>query len=293
MYDFLKKSPIDFIHGVDHSRGVTSFYDEILSEIKNGKKSIFCGSKNTLVLWERLDWDSGFFGLDVFQILSVSGKHVGDIFDGISSFLNTLPKGAYVLSKVEPTSLAYVQAVSKLGFELIETRLTYVLDTEKFYPSERYNVRLATIDDISFLSNVAETTINLYDRFHADPTLPSERVDRLMRTWIEASVKTDFADGVLVVDSSEPGAFCTFKTHQSKWEKWGCRASQPVFSAVSPKFKGWYRKIISELSLYLKEFGAEKLFLVTQVTNNAVISVWEKLGYRYAKSEHIFRLVTK
>ena len=61
-----------------------------------------------------------------------------------------------------------------------------------------------------------------------------------------------------------------------------------MFSAVGPAFRGWYRKIISELNCYMQSEGAEHAYLVTQVTNNPVIHCWESLGYRFGKAEHVF-----
>ena len=48
-------------------------------------------------------------------------------------------------------------------------------------------------------------------------------------------------------------------------------------------------RIISELDEHLRDIGAEHSFLITQLTNNAVIRCWEKLGYQFGKGEHIFR----
>jgi len=119
--------------------------------------------------------------------------------------------------------------------------------------------------------------------------VPAADADRLMERWVEASIAGGFADATIVPDVEEPEAFCTAKFHCEHWEGWRCKLSQPVLSAVSPRHKGWYMKIISELDEYLRGMGAEHSFLVTQITNNAVIHSWEKLGYRFGKGEHVFR----
>jgi dTDP-4-amino-4,6-dideoxy-D-galactose acyltransferase len=58
---------------------------------------------------------------------------------------------------------------------------------------------------------------------------------------------------------------------------------------VAPVHKGWYVRIISELGEQLRQSGATHAFLVTQLTNNAVIRCWEKLGYQFGKGEHVMR----
>jgi dTDP-4-amino-4,6-dideoxy-D-galactose acyltransferase len=110
-----------------------------------------------------------------------------------------------------------------------------------------------------------------------------------MERWVEASVVGGFADATIVPDVDAPEAFCTAKYHREHWAGWGCKLSQPVLSAVAPRHKGWYVKLISELDEHLRSVGAEHSFLITQITNNAVIRSWEKLGYGFGKGEHIFR----
>ena len=102
-----------------------------------------------------------------------------------------------------------------------------------------------------------------------------------------------FADVTFVPDAPQPKAFCTVRYHKDKWERWGLRLAQPVFSAVAPEFKGWYRKLISEITCHLIEQGAQHAFMTTQSTNSAVVWTWESLGYRYGKAEHILRRITR
>jgi len=98
-----------------------------------------------------------------------------------------------------------------------------------------------------------------------------------------------FADATIVPDIDVPEAFCTIKYHRQSWAAWGLKLSQPVLSAVAPRHKGWYFKILSEVNEHLREIGAEHSYLATQVANNAVIRSWEKLGYQFGRGEHVFR----
>jgi len=112
-----------------------------------------------------------------------------------------------------------------------------------------------------------------------------------MQRWIEASLLESFSDVTIVPDVAVPAAFCTVKYHRRCWQQWGVNLAQPVFSAVAPTFRGWYRKIISEINYHLKDIGAEHSFLKTQITNGPVIHVWESLGYCLGRGEYVFRKI--
>ena len=143
--------------------------------------------------------------------------------------------------------------------------------------------------DADLLARTAAETVNPYDRFHADPIFHGEPADRMMERWVQASIREDFADVTIVPDVNEPEAFVTAKYLKTRWPAWGYRISQAVFSAVSPRFKGWYYKLISETCRHLLDAGAEHVYMVTQATNNAVVHCWEKVGLRFGKNELVLR----
>jgi dTDP-4-amino-4,6-dideoxy-D-galactose acyltransferase len=75
------------------------------------------------------------------------------------------------------------------------------------------------------------------------------------------------------------------------WDKLDYKISKMVLSAVSSDTnKGWYIKLISEMTFILKEIGAKSVFMNTQATNIAVLVTWEKLGYRLGRTTHILTL---
>jgi dTDP-4-amino-4,6-dideoxy-D-galactose acyltransferase len=175
------------------------------------------------------------------------------------------------------------------GFDLIEVRAWYHRSLVDFEPKERFNVRQAKVEDIPRLAQTAVNRKNPYDRFHADPILADELVNRLMETWVENSIAGDFADLVMVPNSENPAAFCTARKRQDLWEPLNLKVSQTVLSAVDKSFRGWYPKIFSEVCCRLKEMGAEHIFAKTQTTNTSVIKTWERISLKYAKTELVFR----
>ena len=194
---------------------------------------------------------------------------------------------AYVTCAVAAADLPAIRTLSACGFGLVETRC-YHYRALGAGAQERYPVRLATPDDVPSLAHAASSSVNPFDRFHADPAISSDEADRLMEEWVRASVLRGFADATIVPDVERPEAFCTVKYYREHWDGWGMRLSQPVLSAVSPRHKGWYVHLISEVEEHFRGIGAEHALVVTQLTNNAVFRSWEKLGYRFGKGEHVF-----
>lgn len=258
------------------------------------------GAETYWIIMEALPWDSEFFGMGMARVNAVLKRGRvplprEDATSGAQALTIALAQAAdrgigYVLAPAAPTDLYTLRTLSTAGFEMIETRCHYHRALTSA-PDERHKVRLATAEDIPSLARTARTMVNPYDRFHADPVISETDADRMMERWIEASILHGFADATIVPDVDAPEAFCTAKYHREHWDGWGLKLAQPVLSAVSPRHKGWYVRIISELDEHLRSAGAEHSFLITQLTNNAVIRCWEKLGYQFGKGEHIFRKV--
>ncbi len=298
----LRRSPLDFIREMDPAGDRALWLDELtrpvapehdLTVVTNldemGRAAVFA---------EVLPWDTEFFGFKVarmnaiipladptYQVLPDLGAAVDDLIGLCEN------RGVqYLFAPVDARDAAVARALTGRGFELIESRSYCHRELVDFDPIDRYDVRLATENDIEALSSVAEGVVNPYDRFHADPILAGEPADRIMREWVRASICDGFADGTMVPNVAKPGAFLTIKDHKARWERWGKAIGQAPFGAVHQSFRGWYIKLISEICVHLRENGAEHFYMVSQATNNAVIRCWEKLGLRYGKNELILRL---
>lgn len=296
-------SPLDFIRELSVSGDRSLFVTQLTSEIERQFDlrtiSTLPSGKHVAVFAEKLPWDTAFFGYGVGKLHGVflidepyyqPKESYADVLRQV--LLEAQEKDVrYFFASVDPRDLALMRSLGELGFSLIETRLYYHMGLRTYEPVERYPVRAATEADIPSLGRAAQVMVNPFDRFHADPIISEEDADRLMYRWVEASIREGFADVTIVPDRANPTAFCTVKYHKDKWSVWNLNLAQPVFSAVSTEYRGWYRKLISEINCHLREIGAEHSYLVTQVTNKAVLRVWESLGYRFGKGEHIFRIL--
>lgn len=303
--EYITDTPYDFIRNVsfegDKQRYIKNLIRDIDEEVdlrfyfepKEGPK--------VLLFAEKLKWDSDFFGFGIARLNCViplvdNSKDFTHDLDYSAALLSLFQKAKdkgikYLWVAVNTKDLQLLRAINKTDFSLIETRAYYHMRLKDFQVEKRFSVRAANETDIPNLKRVAREMVNPYDRFQADLYLDRQDVDRLMEKWVEASIAEGFADITIVPDVPNPAAFCTVKYHKDKWPDWKLNLAQPVFSAVSSEAKGWYYKIISEINCHLIDIGVQHSYLATQVTNNQVIHVWEKLGYRYGKAEHIFRII--
>ncbi len=297
----LRRSPLDFIRELDPAGDRLVWLDELTRPRHPNWDLSFCsdlGSVGTVAVFaEILPWGSEFFGLRIARLNAVvpvadPTYQILTNLDGVVDDLLQRCKRRgvqYLFSRVDARDVALAWALGRGGFELVESRLYYHRSLKDFAYPERYDTRLAVESDIDALSDVAANTVNPYDRFHADPLFCGEAADRLMRRWVHASISEGFADGVMVPNVPTPGAFLTFKAYQERWKTWGRAIGQAPFGAVSPAFRGWYLKLISEVCYHLQVAGAEHFYMVSQATNNAVVRCWEKLGLKYGKNEVVFR----
>lgn len=249
------------------------------------------------ILMERLPWDSEFFSMQIARLNMIARP--GSAFSPRESSqpaikaLQTALEHArrtgieYVFTHVSAQDTHTIRTLCGSGFDLIETRVHY---HSAISPArERYPSRLATESDIPSLARTARIMVNPFDRFHSDPEISASLADKMMEKWVEASIREGFADATIVPDEPSPEAFFTLKTHKEHWNGWGLKLTQPVLSAVAPRHKGWYMKLVSEANELLRAQGAQHSFVITQVTNNAAIRSLEKLGYQFGKGEHVFR----
>jgi dTDP-4-amino-4,6-dideoxy-D-galactose acyltransferase len=301
--EHLPWSPLDFIPGISR-RGDRLVYAEQLTAMVQDENDLrFRGElpdgSPVAVLAEILPWDTDFFGYGVarlwgvFPLESPWFRPKADYRAVLEAALHKLTRRGvrYLWTTIDPRDLAMLRALGELGFALIETRYLQHGPIRVPVSYERCPIRLATEADIPTLAKAASQTVNLYDRFHADPFIHDDQAARLMEKWVEQSVRGAMADCVLVPDVPRPGAFVTYKYHRDKWSRWGINLVQGVLSAVSPEFMGWMGKLGPEVNLHLRSVGAEYSYGSTQVTNRSIIWFAQEAGATFGRCEHVFRIV--
>ncbi len=228
---------------------------------------------------KKLDWDSSFFGKDIFKILFWDEK------SGNRPGFPRIQKGQ-MFAEVPAEAVDLFPVLQQNGFALIETRLTYfhMLDN---LPAESLQSRFAGAGDISNLKTVASQAINIYDRYHADSFFSESDTNRYLEAYIENCVN-GFAERVFVPDLAEPPASFVALA----------RLKEPLFpagnlfriplTACLPANRGWHYPLCLSALYYAKAQSGKCLVMTTQSTNGAVIHNCEKLGFKLGSIFHIF-----
>lgn len=227
----------------------------------------------------RLDWDSGFFGRDIYKILYWNpGLAEKPDFPSV--------KKGQIFAEVPSEAAELFPAFQKHGFALIETRLTYFHLLENL-PAEKQKSRVATADDIIFLKKVASQAVNPYDRYHADSFFTPEETDRYLETYIENCVK-GFAEKVFVPNLTEsPASFVALSRIKDPVIGGGSLFRIPLTACLTQN-KGWHYPLCLSALHYAKAQKGKCLVMTTQSTNGAVIHNCEKLGFKLGSVFHIF-----
>lgn len=293
----LEYFPHDFIRDEGFlERARRAYAEDLLRERPEEDDLRFADKELNCVIAERLPWDSSFFGYGVARLHGIFPlqSRTSDLNEVMMLLRIVLRqrKIRYLFTVVPAENTELIGELSFTNWRLIETRVTYWRTLSDYAHPERYPVRLATAEDALPLAELSSQVVNPYDRFHADPWLDPKAVDRLFRVWPLTSINQKFADAVLVPDvPGEAQAWVSIKYHADMWERWGYKLARPGNGAVDPSMKGWYTKLISEVCYHLKDRGVDAIYIPTQATNRAVIAAWHKLGFKYGKTEHVFRVV--
>lgn len=252
------------------------------------------------VYWRRLGWDTDYFGVPMYRVdffqSTLDGSAAIEAYRTLLQQLQAVVGAAsekfYVFAEVPSDAVLPLQGACAAGWRLVESRLTYYHDRlQQFDYAQRFKVRQASADDIPNLREVAALSRNQFDRFHADPFFSAATADAYLSTFVENSVK-GFADVVLVpaVDELPPNAFLTGNFVAETPEFASRKIARMILSAVGEKRRGWYVKLIAELSQHFKAHGVDTCHMTTQSTNRAVIRTWEKLGYSFGRCAHVLVL---
>ena len=239
-----------------------------------------------------LPWDTQYFGINTYKLSYVLYRHqdLKLLKEAVRLFLQELClEKIYCFIEIPSEDTLLIQSLGSNGFQLIETRLTFFRGDLFSFDHERYPVRKADEKDVLNLMRVAREMRNDFDRFHADDIFDKQIADEFLATYIEQSIK-GFAD--IVLTPNEPGlpsdSFIAARYLKEEWEINSINISKIILSAVSAKTnKGWHKKLMSEMTCFLRDEGAEYILMDTQSTNRAVCNSCERLGYRLGCVKHI------
>jgi dTDP-4-amino-4,6-dideoxy-D-galactose acyltransferase len=289
-------SPYNFVRAFDYEAQLENCVYSVIRDFHTQKNNRIIeidvkGHKHEFLI-SFLPWDTNYFNINTYKLLYALYQHrdLKILTEAVQLFMKELFKEkVYCFIEIPSEDIQLIQALGSCGYQLIETRLTYFRGNLFSYNHQRYPVRKADEEDALNLMRVAREMRNDFDRFHADDIFDKQIADEFLATYIEQSLR-GFSDVVLT--PNEPGlssdSFLTAKYLKSEWDTNKIKISKMVLSAVSSKEnKGWYKKLISEMTYHLRDEGAEYIFMNTQSTNRAVLHTWGQLGYKVGCTRHV------
>ncbi len=249
------------------------------------------GGENFFFFLSFLAWDSHFFQIPTYKLLSVLYNPANQM-DLEKAFLALLLRlkndhaKFYFWADIPAEDTDLGQILNKVGFGLIETRLHFFKKNIQTFDYEPFTIRKAEQKDIPNLRKVAAEARNPYDRVHADPFFGQEKANQYLALYAENALK-GFVETVLVpADSSPPDAFLAI----SRFEALQKSFARIALTAVLPSRKGWHLKLCAETVRYAKKNACDYVLMTTQATNGAVFRTSEKLGFQLGGCSHIFRI---
>ena len=265
-------------------------------EIANtsGKANCIKDDSGNSLTYELLNWDSEFFGRPIYKVLFLSltpnssTTHIEALLDKLFLSLHKPTVRIYFFIEVASEDLEVLESVSRMGWKLIETRLTYFnSDISLIGSTIQDRVRLATHDDIDELRNTAITAKNHFDRFHSDSYFSEDEIDRFMGIFIENSVRGR-EDYVVVPKTGLANAFFAGSKVQIDED---IAVGRMTLSAVSADRKGWHLNVTQGLCHYFIQDQIKTAVMTTQSTNRAVLTNLMKLNFRFGRAVHVFSRV--
>lgn len=279
----------NFLSNSDDS--TKEWYEEFSAAVDKGELNLFASAHGVDIYYRYLKWDSDFFAVPTYRIdysfIPDGVRNAKQSFEELFAHLQSQHPEFYLFAEVPSEDIQALSSMTAAGYRLIESRLTYFNDQiQQFDLSRRYTTRQATSNDIGELTKTVIEAVNIFDRFHADDFFTADEADRFLAKYTENSV-LGFADEVMVPAEGSANAFLTANYVNSPRCLQNKKIAKMVLSAVAIERRGWYVKLIGEMTQKFKEHGIDIAFMTTQSTNRAVLKVWASFGYRFGKSTHI------
>ncbi|TDH28047.1 GNAT family N-acetyltransferase [Segetibacter sp. 3557_3] len=232
--------------------------------------------------YKRLDWDSRFFNLEIIaahqQIASAD-----DLVDLASLMRQEQLDLAYLYTK-GPFNL-----VIPTGFEMIlaDQKVTYhkqVVGTTEANPHITDYTQNYANDKLQMLALES----GFYSRFNVDPHFNRQQFEGLYTSWLDASIKKQIADAVLVYTlGTAILAFITL-SKKNNLGKIGLLAVDPGY-----RNKGIGKRLLNAAENWFIKQGLSQAEVVTQLANKPACKLYESAGFRLHSVEHVYHVWRK
>jgi ribosomal protein S18 acetylase RimI-like enzyme len=222
-------------------------------------------------------WLTQHLGKPAFHLIG----DVGRIDPRASPIVAQLAEPMFADVKVQTDDAAGVKIIRRLGFDLIDTNLSFIMPREAAPKPLSADVGFATPDMAYAVGEIAATSFS-DDRFHRDSEIPKNVADNIKRSWA-----TNF-----------------FAGKRGEWMVVACQDNKPV--GFLQLLRGADSLLIIDLIAVLAAqrgrdlakamiaFACAKcecagpIVVGTQVANTRSVRLYERLGFRFDAAQYVF-----
>lgn len=245
---------------------------------------------------KKLFWDSEHFDINIGRIMVIAFKTLPydkaktarmRLIDEVITYCKNCSIKC-IICRIDADDIASAHALESRGFGLMDILVTFKIDLEDVAPLKEVkksmviSVRPFKQSDVPLLMEIARRSFSK-DHFHSDYCLPKEKSDELYAKWIKNCCGGS-VDSVLVAENKgEITGFITCKVKKTY--------NNGVIDlvAVHPRFHGLgvgYELVLRALDWFKER--VKVVYVGTQITNTAAMSMYQRAGFKYLRSEITF-----
>jgi GNAT superfamily N-acetyltransferase len=187
----------------------------------------------------------------------------------------------FYFAKVATDKVADVQVLSRLGFTVVDTNVTFELTREVAVTAEGVEVGELAAGEAEAVLDIAGSAFR-YSRFHLDPQVDAALAHHIKREWIQNYVLRKRGDALLVArHGGRPvGFLASIVAH-------GTAVIDLVAVATDAHGKGVGSALTAA---FARRYAGMPRLVGTQVANVPSIRLYTKLGFALASSQYVLHL---
>jgi len=222
-----------------------------------------------------LTWESEFFGLQTAKLqLAASGSFITD---------KALADYALVQAKVPANSVAELDALHQLGFQLVEGEIDCCLTitAQDGLPDEPQTWCIANTDSLDAVRNIAGRAFSL-SRFRS-PWYQPDDSSRFYALWAEKAILGTFDTHCLVIQDidAQPLGFVTLRGTAPGEARVGLLAVRP--DSIG---QGIGKQLMIAARQWCAEQAISRLYVATQTGNIAALNLYLTSGAKLVSSAY-------
>lgn len=188
-----------------------------------------------------------------------------------------LPKSCFAFSKTSTHDVASGENLTKLGFFLVDTNVTYLYEGNAPEHQARVFVREARTEDENAVRAIASNIFSL-TRFHVDPYIDINVAHKMKADWAGNYFSGKRGDLMLVAEMD--GKVVGFNQIL-------LREDMAIIDLIGVAKEAQGQGVGRALIGYMQKTYT-KILVGTQLSNNNSIALYEKMGFRYNDAHYVF-----